>query len=903
MAFKKHKMSSGTEYTVSYSAMRGVDFSSEEGQLKRYRFSYLENMYKDYDGGGAGIVESIPGFRKLLSLAGKIHSIFTHMDKHGNEHAVIHAGSRLYRAPLKLMLKNLAAPEAIITISDSKSQGFTSGCDLYVLDGSDIIKINGDGVAARIADDSAASPYIPTTYYNGVELEQRNLLTNKFRERYLISAASDMAAESYGLKYRIISVDEFTAAVCGIENGFGGEVNIPSYIFLAGARYRVVEIDERAFEYNSKITRVTLSNTIKSINFCAFRGCTSLHEVIISDSVEKIQNSAFLGCTSLESFYLGTGTVFIDVGVFSNCPSLKSINYGSDEESFSKIAIDSDMTSIAVNYNSRNTSISVEIPIFSPAISLISVTLGGVSTDYSTKTENETIRSIVIKAADKSSVDGKEVVIEGVTDDAKFTLNSVGTNFIAQEWNTVGGRAAILGCTVCESFDGRVFLSGNPKLPNTVFYSTRDDTGRNNPTYFGILNYFNDGTGAFTVQSLLAAGESLAVFKSGDDGGGSIYYHTPKETGINILPKIYPVSYIHSGISAVGESISFFDDRLFLSALGVCSLDKQMINLERSIGIRSHNVNRMLLSEDLSSVSMARWCGYLALCANGHIYLADSRQTFTHPTGHTEYEWFFLSGIGTYSGDSKVFRYASCAKEGYDTHPDNDAIVKGTVYLTKDAQGRTVYYTKQGNAKYEVYTDGESCGGVFNPACYIFGTGNDLLFFGTKNGDVCLFNNDKRGIPPPWLSEQEGFNENEYREHFGKVLHPYYYSFAFHPPRYALSTVSDNGNFPNLSKSTVKHSVAVKLRTIGHGNLFCEVGTEKTGYKEISTIPDGALNFEEMDFSSLIFTNTEYMTLPIKEREKGWIEKSISFYSDEYSSPFGIYSITYRFKIKGKIKN
>ena len=68
-------------------------------------------------------------------------------------------------------------------------------------------------------------------------------------------------------------------------------------------------------------------------------------------------------------------------------------------------------------------------------------------------------------------------------------------------------------------------------------------------------------------------------------------------------------------------------------------------------------------------------------------------------------------------------------------------------------------------------------------------------------------------------------------------------------------------------------------------------------------MPDGALNFEELDFSSLTFTNTEYTTLPIKEREKGWIEKSMSFYSNEYSSPFGIYSITYRFEIKGKIKN
>ena len=98
-------------------------------------------------------------------------------------------------------------------------------------------------------------------------------------------------------------------------------------------------------------------------------------------------------------------------------------------------------------------------------------------------------------------------------------------------FSSVDGIFAILGCTVCENFDGRVFISGHPELPNTVFYSARDESGENNPLYFGELNYFCDGTGPFGVCSILAAAESLAIFKSGDDGGGSIYYHTPKETG------------------------------------------------------------------------------------------------------------------------------------------------------------------------------------------------------------------------------------------------------------------------------------------------------------------------------------------------------------------------------------
>ena len=300
---------------------------------------------------------------------------------------------------------------------------------------------------------------------------------------------------------------------------------------------------------------------------------------------------------------------------------------------------------------------------------------------------------------------------------------------------------------------------------------------------------------------------------------------------------------------------------------------------------------------------MAKWCGYLALCANGRIYLADSRQTFVHATGNTEYEWYFLSGIGTRTKYAKIYRYASYAKEGYAAHQNSDEIAAQKVYMEKDADGEYVYYTEEDGVKYQVYTDGERSGGVFHPACCIFAMSGDRLFFGTENGEVCIFNNGKRGVPPPWLAEQSDFDADEYREHFGKRIHPYYYSFDFHPPRYALSTVSDNGGFPNLTKSTVKHSLAVKIRTLGRGNLYCEVGTEKNGYKEISKMPDVAFNCEELDFSTLSFVNSEYITVPIREREKGWVEKSMSFYADEYSSPFGIYSITYRFEIKGRIKN
>ena len=66
---------------VASSYMRGVDFSSGGENDHRYRFAYAENMYKDYESDGVGIVESIPGFRKISALGERIHAIYSQKDE------------------------------------------------------------------------------------------------------------------------------------------------------------------------------------------------------------------------------------------------------------------------------------------------------------------------------------------------------------------------------------------------------------------------------------------------------------------------------------------------------------------------------------------------------------------------------------------------------------------------------------------------------------------------------------------------------------------------------------------------------------------------------------------------------------------------------------------------------
>lgn len=897
--FKTH-FTDKAQYTLSYVNMRGVDFSSFGNTGKRTRYAYLENMYRDYDASGANVIESIPGFRRLTSFEGKIHNIYSHKSSDGTEYVVVHAGKRLYRFPISER-DSLSPLSYIGTVEDTRSRGFVFGNDLYILDGKKITKVSENGKVSAAGDNTNARAYIPTTYVNGEEYEQRNLLTTFFYERYFLPVADEFAYGTPSLKYRIISQENKTCAVCGAESADITELHVPFYKTIGKEKYRVVKIDDKAFIENTFLTKVYASRACLTVGEYAFYGCTALSEVILVGTA-LLERGAFGGTTSLSRVYLGEAMEEFGEAVFS-LSALRKLEYGGKSEDFSKIVNSSSLAEITPTFVSPYTKIRLEIPMFTPANELYSVKLNDKSITYQTLTKsNGTIIGLYFDTESAEDINGKEISILATSKDSASSKANV-PDFLRENSTEKTPKEAVIGCTVCETFDGRVFLSGNPSFPNVVFYSGRDKDGRSDPLYFGSLNYFKDGTGSFGVRSMLSCGDSLAVFKSEDDGGGSIYYHTPKETGIDIIPKIYPVSYAHTGVSAVGEAYSFFDDSVFISRMGLSALEKQSINLERSISCRSHNVNARLLSEKLEDIFITKWCGYLVLAAGDRYYLADSRCTFTHPTNNREYEWYFLSGIGTYSDDYNKYVYSDTAPEGFYVHDTPYLEADRTrVFSTADKEGNVVYYEEIDGKGYAVNKTEERVGGIFSPSTCVYTTEDDLMLFGTESGDLCIFNNDKRGVAPPHVAGKEGFDAREYaRQNNGKI-HPFYYSFSSHAPRYALRTTPDDGGAPNLTKDTVKNSLAVKLRSFGTGEITFETGTEAGGYKEICDLPDSAFSFEEFDFSHLSFSNPEYITVPIREREKGWIEKDVCIYSDAYSSPFGVTSITYRFTVRGKIK-
>ena len=495
----------------------------------------------------------------------------------------------------------------------------------------------------------------------------------------------------------------------------------------------------------------------------------------------------------------------------------------------------------------------------------------------------------------------------------------------------------ITKCTLCTTFDGRVFFTGNSNYHNYLFYCGRNKTGYVDPTYFGVLNYMQDGVGLSPITGLMGVSNTLMVLKADTQQDSAIYFHSGMDTGEHLLPRIYPSEQGLSGLGCVGACRNFLDDPIFISKLGVEGVSQLKIASERVNEHRSKLIDAKLVNTDLSKAMLEEWGGYLCVLVDGNIYLADSRQRYADATGTMQYEWYYLEGIGVWDGQYKEYAFSNkmptildgikiahngveyeleiadavpylSMEEAFDLRgtsankPNEEGAPSATINssvisvpLTDDGAGTNIkvqvhYYVYEdedsnGNVNTHIYLCDEKenfIGGQYKKATTLY-TMSDNLFFGCENGVICSFNFDER-------------DEN------GEIP-----SRSYHfDNRIILSgcaTLMDNCQIPHLTKSTIKRSTVIKTRSFKNSTAKIKVRTNNKPYAQIARINSSTFSFDDLDFTDLSFETMAQSLFAIKEAEKQWVEKQYYIYSDEYCKPFSLYYISFRYRVAGRYKN
>lgn len=953
MARKTDIGSSNAQYTRSYGDLRGVDLSSDPAQVSPARPTYLVNMYRDYDSEHGAAIETIPGYRRLFHFDGAVHGIWGYsstQDEQGETYAVVHAGTKLYT--FRLSEKDAGIyEERFDGLCDCDSTAFLQNNNFYICDGTCIYVMKADLSVSPIAHEA----YVPITYLHGAPYEQKNMVGRKFINRDTVTGeAYTIPNLVYGLRANqnfsedaSLPREEAEAYFAAYMAQFSYTEEDDAYIVRD---YIGSDIDELTVICTQTTEQIYQQGTDKEPTIINFNGKQILFD---EDFRKKIKRVIAGGQVWIEEYQVWTQDYTSDYEGGEEYPvgdpywkTYYRVKYGYTEEMWRELFpnVEEIYEYNGVNGIPMDGYFCGKVIICDPCEAVLSVKLNEqeivrydatmeatpdlfyMPVSQEVKTEDGTewyISYINIYAKWQGDIEGALVDITGRTKETLFqtvsNVQSVHTDYITANTEYKGtSEEAILGCRLCATFDGRVFLTGNPRLPNTVFYSCRDLTGYNNPTYWGVYNYFNDGEGNEPNVALLSTSNVLMVLKRSTLQGSAIYYHVGADGLDDVVPRIYPSTPGVAGLGCEGAAINFLDDAVFISERGLEGVSKEQLNLERTIGHRSSNVDRLLRQCDLSRAKMCRFAGYLCIfTGDGKVFLGDSKQMFQGVDGAAEYEWYYLDGVGEHQGDRELYRtmtqYPELIRddipEGYtlegatllgsplliddvsqEVSPDFLYTGEVTLEIEGHSYTVTVKYTDRDGANILCDTDGERTGGDFFPAC-VGATINGVLFFGTKGGGLCCFNTDKRGV-------RGGASSVEAEE-----IHRSWYTFAGHRYLSGLILKSDNCGVPHLTKRTTRKTCVAKLKTMPGSSVSVKIRTDREPWHEVTTsLAATAFDFSDLEFDNFSFALDSDTIVTIKDKEKKWVEKQFYLYSNGWCRPFGLHSLTFNYEIQGRVK-
>ena len=121
---------------------------------------------------------------------------------------------------------------------------------------------------------------------------------------------------------RKVTSVQFHPSVVEVEdNAFEGNTRLRKVVFNEGLQ----KIGWSAFRYCPSLTSIMFPTTVLDIGGDAFRDCFWLERVVLNHGLQKIGNCSFFGCSSLSTIIIPSTVTEIDSKVFHGCLRLRMV--------------------------------------------------------------------------------------------------------------------------------------------------------------------------------------------------------------------------------------------------------------------------------------------------------------------------------------------------------------------------------------------------------------------------------------------------------------------------------------------------------------------------------------------------------------------------------------------------